>query len=154
SIALRRQLHGRLPAALAASNERILAALEAGRTVADVPPELTPLYRPSVQPYLISWFRHDPLAVMARLDLPCLIVQGDTDIQIGPADARALAAANPRCQQRLIAGMNHVLKQVPDESARQIASYGDPTLPLDPTLADVVQAFIWHASASAGGTRP
>ena len=48
---IRRQLEGRLPPDLAAEHQRILAELEAGSTVADVPAPLASIYRASVQPY-------------------------------------------------------------------------------------------------------
>ena len=70
-----------------------------------------PLYRPSVQPYLISWFKHDPAKIIADLDLPILIVQGTTDIQIPVADAERLAKAAPRARLVVLEGTNHVLKR-------------------------------------------
>jgi pimeloyl-ACP methyl ester carboxylesterase len=131
---LRSQLAGKLPPDLAEKNAAILASLEAGNPVADVPPQLTVLYRPSVQPYIISWLKYDPAKAIAELDMPVLIVQGTTDIQIGAADAKRLAAANPRAKMLMVEGMNHVLKSVPDDRQKQLASYGDPTLPLAPQL--------------------
>ena len=57
---LRTQLAGKLPPELAKQSDAILKDLEAGKTTENAPPELAALYRPSVQPYLISWFRYDP----------------------------------------------------------------------------------------------
>jgi len=145
---LRRQLAGRLPPDLVTVNESILTSLEAGTPVADVPPPLAALYRPSVQPYLISWLRRDPAKEIASLSLPCLVVQGETDIQVRVADAQALAAAQPRCKLAIVPGMNHVLKMVPADRARQVASYGDPVLPVAPALVDAIAGFILHANAA------
>lgn len=131
---LRSQLAGRLPPHLAEKNAAILESLEAGKPVADVPPELMVLYRPSVQPYLISWLKYDPAKAIAQLSMPVLIVQGTTDIQIGAGDAKRLAAANTKAKTLMVEGMNHVLKSVPDDRQKQLASYGDPTLPLAPQL--------------------
>lgn len=142
---LRRQLQGQLRPPLDGSSEAILQSLERGETVAEVPPPLLAVYRPSVQPYLVSWFRHDPAQIIAGLRKPCLIVQGDTDSQVAAADARALHAAQPSCDLQLIAGMNHVLKAVPLDPERQRASYGDPTLPLAPGLAPALVNFILRA---------
>ncbi|WP_164962848.1 alpha/beta hydrolase [Rubrivivax sp. JA1026] len=139
---LRRQLAGKLPPDLAERNEALLAALEAGRLVDEVPPALAALYRPSVQPYLVSWFRQRPADAVAALRVPCLIVQGDTDLQVSLADAQALQSAQPACRLARVAGMNHVLKAVPADRARQIASYADPTLPLAPGLAEAVVPFL------------
>lgn len=154
SVLLRRQLQGQLPPDLKAQNDSILATLESGRTAAVVPAPLQALYRPSVQPYLISWFRYEPRAEMARLSLPCLILQGDTDIQVQVADAKALAASNARCQIKLLAGMNHVLKRVAPDHAQQIASYGDPTLPLVPELVQTLSEFLRQATAPPTRSTP
>lgn len=139
---LRRQLAGKLPPDLAAANERILAALEAGTTVAEVPAQLAAFYRPSVQPYLVSQLRIQPAAEIARLRIPVLIVQGTTDIQVGVDQAQALKLAKPDAQLIIVPGMNHVLKAVPAEPQRQLASYGDPALPLAPQLIPVITGFL------------
>ncbi|WP_212758088.1 alpha/beta hydrolase [Usitatibacter palustris] len=141
ATALRRQLKGRLPPELGARSEAILVSLEAGKTVGDVPSQLSALYRPSVQPYLISWFKYSPADEFAKLRVPCLIVQGGTDIQVEVADARKLHAANPKCALKVIAGMNHILKIVPAERDKQMASYGDPAIPLSTELAQALEQF-------------
>lgn len=139
---IRRQLDGRLPLALAARNEAILSGLEKGETSTDVPQELFALYRPSVQPYLISWIRYKPREEIAKLQAPCLIVQGSTDVQVAVADAEGLHAANMSCELRIVEGMNHVLKMVAGDAAQQAASYSDPTLPLAAELGDAVVEFL------------
>lgn len=138
---LRRQLRGRLPPDLAEKSEAILSSLEAGRTVDDVPPVLASLYRQSVQPYMISWFRFSPAQEIAKLKLPCLIVQGETDLQVAPSEAQALHAARKECSLAIIAGMNHVLKMVDGGLDKQISSYSDPTLPLAPELTRSLAQF-------------
>ena len=139
---LRRQLADRLPPSLAERSEALLKGLEAGRTDPDVPEALNVLYRPSVQPYLVSWFRHDPAQALARLAMPCLIVQGTTDVQVRPEDARRLHAARPACTLALVDGMNHVLKTVPADPAAQQASYGNPALPLADGLHQALTSFL------------
>lgn len=143
---LRRQLADKLPPDLLKENERILGALERGRTVDGVPPLLAALYRPSVQPYLISQFRYVPAERIAALAVPVLIVQGTTDIQVGVEDAQALKRASPHARLEIVEGMNHVLKMVPADGA-QLASYGDPALPLAPRLVSAVTSFLHEALA-------
>jgi hypothetical protein len=140
---IRTQLGAQLkgdPALLSAS-ESILASLEAGRPVAQVPPPLAALFRPSVQPYLISWLNYSPAVELARLTVPRLIVQGTTDMQVPVADAQALKAAAAEAELRIIEGMNHVLKTVTDPG-RQAASYVDPGLPLAADLVPAISAFV------------
>lgn len=148
-VVLRRQLAGRLPPDLVPVHEALLQSLEAGRTVADVPPQLAALYRPSVQPYLVSWLRRDPAQEIASLTVPCLVVQGDTDLQVRVDDARALGAAQPHCKVVIVPGMNHVLKLVPADRARQVASYGDPSLPVAPALVEAIATFVLAVPAAS-----
>jgi pimeloyl-ACP methyl ester carboxylesterase len=136
------QLKARAPAALAEQSDRIMAELVAGRTVDSVPTELAALYRPSVQPYLISWFKYDPAQEIAKLAVPVLIVQGTTDIQVSVQDAHLLAAADPRAKAVIIDGMNHVLKLVPADMTAQVKSYSEPSLPIAPQLVDAVATFV------------
>ncbi|AYC33268.1 alpha/beta fold hydrolase [Pseudomonas cavernae] len=139
---LHEQLQFRLPPPLLARSDALLASLKAGQVDDAVPDELQVLFRPSVQPYLISLFRYDPAAAFAQLRIPALIVQGSHDIQIGVKDAQALKAAKPDAELLLIDGMNHVLRIVPDDVRRQLASYNDPQLPLARQLSEGVIEFI------------
>lgn len=133
-----------LPADLAAASARIAAALKSGLPVADVPAVLMPLYRPSVQPYMMSWLPLDPAAELARLPaaLPVLVVGGTTDLQTGADEARVLAAARPGAELALIGGMNHVLRRAPADRAANLATYAQPDLPLAPGLAETLARFI------------
>lgn len=142
SAVLRQQLAGGLNAALAERSEAILISLERGQTVSAVPAELESLYRESVQPYLISWFRYVPEVEFARLSVPSQIIQGDTDIQVSSTDAEALKRSKPDAELVMVKGMNHVLKLVPRETALQVASYGDPSLPIAEELSKALVRFL------------
>lgn len=142
---LREQLADKLPPELALKSEAILRGLEAGKTTADPPAELAALYRPSVQPYIISWFKYDPGKEIAALTMPVLIIQGTTDIQVSVDDAKRLAAANRQAKLVLVEGMNHVLKSVPANREKQIASYSDPALPLAPELLPAMVSLVTTA---------
>jgi pimeloyl-ACP methyl ester carboxylesterase len=138
---LREQLAG-LPEPMKAQAFHALAELEAGRTVSDTPPALAALFRPSVQPYLISWLALDPTALIAAWDGPVMIGQGTTDVQVGVADAEAMAAAQPDARLVLWDGVNHVLKTAPADRAGNLATYTDPTLPLAPGVVEDVAGYI------------
>lgn len=138
---LREQLRPKLPPTLFDQNERVLLDLKQGKTVDDVPAPLLQLYRPSVQPYLISWFRYDPAKSIAAYKGRAMIVQGTTDIQVTVDDAKKLAAARPDAKLLVVTGMNHVLKMVGADSAQQLASYGDPKLPVPAEVIEAVTRF-------------
>lgn len=139
---LREQLKDKLPPELYAQADSIIGQLAAGQTVPNPPPELAALFRPSVQPYLISWFKYDPAAELAKVRVPVTIVQGTADIQVTMADAGALHAAAPSAKLVVVDGMNHVLKHFPDHSSTQAAmpGYTDPSLPLEPQVMAAVEA--------------
>ena len=144
-LVLREQINGKLPAQLFQSNEKILRELEAGRTTEDVPPALKSLYRASVQPYLISWFKYNPAEIVASIKEPTLICQGTTDIQVALEEAEALKKNAPAAQLVIIEGMNHVLKSVTADPAKQTASYSDPALPINPELMKNIIEFVPRA---------
>jgi alpha-beta hydrolase superfamily lysophospholipase len=127
-----------LTAELQAVSRRIAESLVRGQLVDEVPPELSALYRPSVQPYLISWFALDPARELARVNMPVLIAQGTTDLQIEGHDAQKLFAAARRGQLELIDGMNHVLKDAPRERTANLATYARQ----DPVSAALVAAIV------------
>jgi len=139
---LREQLGPQLSEPMKTQAFHALSELEAGRTVSDTPPALAALFRPSVQPYLISWLSLDPAALIAAWDGPVMIGQGTTDIQVSVVDAEAMAAAQPDARLVLWEGVNHILKTAPAARAANVATYMDPDLPLAPGIVDDVANFI------------
>lgn len=115
-VVLDEQLKRNLPPDLDKKAETVVAQLEQGKTVADPPPELAGLFRPSVQPFVISYMKYDPAKEIAKLSLPVTIVQGTADVQVTMDDANALKGGDPNAKLVVVAGMNHLLKRPPDES--------------------------------------
>ena len=108
-----------------------------------VSPDLYALFRPSVQPFLISYFKYDPTVIIATIDRPILIIQGTTDIQVSAEDAEFLYKANNKATKKLIQNMNHVLKDCTStDQQSQIATYIDPNLPLKAELVPIITQFI------------
>ena len=130
-----------LPPDLRTAAETALSALEAGRTT-EAPPQLNALFRPSVQPYMITWLALDPAALIADYEGPVLIGHGSTDLQTTLTDARALAAAQPSARLVVWDGVNHTLKTAPADRAANLATYGDPSLSLAPGVVEDVAGFI------------
>ncbi|WP_236208656.1 alpha/beta hydrolase [Pseudomonas tohonis] len=147
---LQEQLQRRLPSPLLARSNEILASLRAGHQVPGVPKPLLVLYRPSVQPYLISLFAKDPAAAFAAVRVPALIVQGTHDSQVEVADARALQAIRPDAELAIIPGMDHVLRITPADARDPLATYNSPGLPLARELGERLIAFIERLPSSDG----
>lgn len=109
STLMRRQIEANLPQEIAAPALAALDALERQQGVADVPDALVLLFRPTVQPYLMSWFRYDPPQVLAELEMPVLVVHGSADPQVDVQQARQLQAGKPDARLSIVDGMDHLL---------------------------------------------
>ena len=138
---IRRQL-GDQPPYILSMSEPILEKLEKGQTVDSVPPLLNSLFRQSVQNYLISVSKYDPLVEMSKLKCPVMIVQGTTDIQIEVLDAEKLAESNKNSMLLIIEGMNHILKEAPENRLLNIQTYGNPDLKIKEGLVDSISKYI------------
>ena len=131
--------------------DAIIAKLKAGESVpaAGMNPALVLLFAPQVQSFLGSVFRQEPAELIAAHDLPVLILNGTADLQTPAADARALASARPDATLVIVERVNHVLKQVPDDTrAANLATYADPDLPLAPGVVDAITQFVAEEGAS------
>jgi pimeloyl-ACP methyl ester carboxylesterase len=122
----------------------ILGQLEGGELVADIPQTqlFMSLFRPSVQPYIISWMKHDPAAEIAAVTAPTLVLQGTTDIQTKVEDAARLAGARPDAALVIVEGMSHTLKEATLSNASQNAAYADPSLPVVPRVFEAIEALV------------
>lgn len=120
----------------------ILDSLRDGVLVPALPADLFMLFRPSVQPYLLSWFSYDPVEVIAEVTVPTLIVQGDNDIQVTVEDARLLHQARPDAQLEIIPEMNHILKTAPRDREGNLQTYSDPALKINEAFVKVIIDFI------------
>ena len=125
--------------------EMALRLLEGGHVFDDalLQPALGSLFASKVQAYLIDVFRHHPARLARDVAIPSLIIHGLRDLQVSEADARMLASSLPDAELALVRDMNHVLKKVVTDDVRpNIATYGDPSLPIDETVTDAIARFL------------
>lgn len=120
----------------------LLDSLANGQLINNPPASLSALFRKSVQPYLISWFKYNPQVEMSKLRIPTLILQGDNDLQVTINDAEALKKSKPNSLFFIIHHMNHVLKNVQDSKAENIKSYSDPDLQISAELIHQIVSFV------------
>lgn len=120
----------------------ILEDLKMGKLTNNPPREFEPLFRPSMQPYLISWFKHDPCKVIEKIQVPILIIQGANDFQVTVEDAKKLKEGNPESKLVIIDNMNHMLKDAPKDRKGNLETYCDPELPLNTKLVEEIVSFI------------
>lgn len=118
--------------------------LEKGETITDVPVSLNMLFRPSVQPYMISWFKYNPQEEISKLTIPVLILQGTTDIQVTVKQGELLAGANKKAKKIIIDKMDHVMKnsETTDQQTQVKDSYANPDKPVMPEVIKNISSFI------------
>ncbi|MHB1921763.1 MAG: DUF3887 domain-containing protein [Chitinophagaceae bacterium] len=119
----------------------ILQQLKMGRKTDGIPSSLSLLFSSSVQTFLISAFSFHPTVDISQLRIPVLIIQGENDLQVGTGNARLLLLADPRAKMVLIGPMTHLLKDAAEDRASNLATYTDPSLPLDTTLVNQILKF-------------
>ena len=121
--------------------QKVLNLLKKGEQVENVSPYLAPVFRKSVQPYLISWFKYDPTKEIAKMKIPVFIIQGTNDLQVEKKEAQLLKEAQPKAQLLFVEGMNHILKEVKTIEENQ-QSYLNPDIPISPKLIEAIAQFI------------
>lgn len=128
--------------------EQVIASLRRGETTTELPGfgPLQSVFRPSVQPFLISAAQVDPSREIAKLKVPVAIVQGGTDVQVTPADGQRLAAAKPDATYREFPEMNHAMK---DGRKGDMMAYIDPAK----GLSEGVVAFVTEFLGKVGETK-
>ncbi|RED21973.1 hypothetical protein BD847_3463 [Flavobacterium cutihirudinis] len=120
----------------------IIDSLKSGNKVNKVDPLLNSLFRASIQPYLISWFKYNPQTEIKKLTVPILIVQGNNDLQVTVADAENLAKANKNATLEIIDKMNHIMKIIEGDKQANFQSYNNESLPISETMINKIVAFI------------
>jgi len=123
-------------------SDPIIEKLKNKEIVDSVPPLLNSLFNKSVQKYLIDASSYHPEEEISKLDMPILIIQGTNDIQIEVTDAQMLHNAAAKSRLEIIQGMNHVFRQAPENRLLNMQTYGNPELPIDNSLVNLIVDFI------------
>ncbi len=130
------------PDSILKEGDDIMAKIKAGKKVENLPIYFQSLFRPSIQPFLASWMKYDPLDEINKLDIPVLIVNGSTDLQVSVEDAQRLNVSNEASRLAIIKNMNHVLKESSANQVENMATYSDPYSPLHPIFASQLIDFL------------
>ena len=120
----------------------ILEEINQGKKVDSIPPYLMSVFRPDIQEYLISFLQYDPKEEIKKLNIPVLIIQGTTDIQINVKDSKQLAESYNKAKLVIINEMNHILKKAVADRNKNFETYNDPELALHPELMSTIMTFI------------
>ena len=138
---IQRQLSNRAPFVKSMSDS-IIEQLRNNKIVDTVSPLMNNLFNPSNQRFLIDANRYKPVEEISKLDIPVLIVQGTNDIQIEVTDAQMLDEAALKSRLEIIKGMNHVFRQASENYLLNMQTYGNPELPIDNSLVNLIVDFL------------
>ncbi len=138
-VTLEKQLLAQLPED--SLEIQVLRGLREGKIDTSLPRDH--MFSPSQQIFLLSWMAYDPGGLIAKLDIPVLVVHGNADIQVDMADFLPLQAGAGAEASRVIPEMNHVFKEI-NNPGDQTASYSDPSYPLHPQLIPVLVEYLRH----------
>ena len=105
-------------------------------------PMLESIFRPSVQPFILSWMNYDPRKEIAKLEIPVLLINGTNDLQVAETEAELLKEANPDADLVIIENMNHILRKIEGDQLENSKSYNEAGLPLHPDLVPKLVEFI------------
>ena len=122
--------------------QKNLDLLKKGETFTLENQMLASIFRESVQPYMISWFKYNPQVEIKKLKIPVLLVNGTKDIQVPVKDAELLKGAKPDAQIAVINNMNHIFREIKGDDTENYKSYSDTSLPVMDQLVTVVNQFI------------
>lgn len=131
-----------VPRVVNATAVRIITSLEQGKEVPHIDPALALVFRPSVQPFLISIMKIDPAERLRAVHLPAMIIGGGLDIQIGKTDFDALTGIGASDDAYWDPTMGHTLKEMSPNAQSLRRAYTDPSLPLSVGLAERIAKFI------------
>lgn len=137
---LKEQINKQMPA-LNKEVAEIFNELKNEKTVEVKNPNLQMLFRPSVQPYMISWIKINPSELIKNIEKPILIINGTKDIQVSVEDAKLLHQSNPKTQLKIIENMNHVLKKIEKEEDN-MASYRSKDFKIHEEILVTVNKFL------------
>ena len=143
TVVMREQLSRQVDGATLVRYDSAMAQYLRGEQPRDVPPVLAALFVPVNLNFMKSLAAFDPVAAIAAVGKPVLIVQGGRDLQVTVADATELHGGRPDAQLVIVPAANHVLKQATDTSlAGQLPLYQNPAIPIMPEVVSGIADWI------------
>lgn len=110
-------------------------------TIQEVNLMLLSIFNPINHTFIKSYNSYVPTEEIKKIQIPTIIINGASDLQITPEDAKALHASIPDAELVIIPEMNHVLKTVKNIQENQ-SSYQVASFPLSSKLVEVLSEFI------------
>lgn len=131
-----------LPDEMKTSAFSMLDSLKKGLPVTNSIPQRMSIFRPSMNNYLMDWFKYDPCTEIAKLKMPVLVIQGDNDIQVSNDNAEVLAMANKKAKLEMVKDVSHILKIAPRDFQENFKLYNSPDKDIAEAMKQALVDFI------------
>ena len=122
--------------------QKVFDILKNGETTTDYPPALASIFNIETQPFITNWMQYKPQAIIKKLNMPILIINGTKDLQVSEEEAKLLKEANTNAQLKIIENMNHVLFIIEGDDLENSKSYNESFRPISTELLDTISNFI------------
>lgn len=122
--------------------KEVFEVLKTGETTHNFPTELKSIFNKDIQPFLSNWMLYNPQEEISKLNIPILIVNGTSDLQVSPNEANLLHEAAPKSTLKMIDKMNHVLVIIEGDNLENSKSYNESARPISPELIKSITTFI------------
>ncbi|WP_166965712.1 alpha/beta hydrolase [Yeosuana marina] len=123
--------------------KRIFESLRNGQKTAKYPPELAAIFNIEIQSFMMNWMQYNPQEEIKKLQIPILLINGTSDLQVEAKEATLLKEAAPKATLKIIDKMNHILVPITDnDNLENSKSYNEPNRQLSPELIEAITEFV------------
>ena len=109
--------------------------------IKEVNPFLVSVFRKENQSFFYSWMQYNPSKTIAKIEVPFLAIGGGYDSQVPSTDAQKLAQNTKNGKHLVIESMNHVLKQL-DQESDNLKSYQNDDFQVHTELVNILVAHL------------
>ncbi len=122
--------------------QSVVDKLKQGETTTDYPAALASVFNSEIQAFMMNWMKYNPAEIIKELEIPILIVNGTTDLQVSEHEAQLLKEANEKAELEIIENMNHVLFEIEGDDLENSKSYNESFRPISSQLIEAISEFI------------
>lgn len=120
----------------------VLNKLKKGETTTNYPIALESIFNIKTQPFLISWMKYNPSEIIKKINIPCLIIAGENDLQMDVSESIMLDKSAQNSKLILIKKMNHILFKIDGNKLENLKSYNNKNLKVAEEVIEGILDFI------------
>ncbi|MFT5847574.1 MAG: fermentation-respiration switch protein FrsA (DUF1100 family) [Psychroserpens sp.] len=133
---------GAMDPSLIEATKKAFESLKTGKATTNYPTPLAPVFREDVQPFIMNWMKYNPQESIKSLDIPVLIINGTSDLQVSVGEAQLLKDASKTSEIKIITNMNHVLFIIEGDQLVNSKSYNESSRKISEELITTISQFI------------